>query len=84
MFGRAFSFFVSFLSDRTVEARYVRAGGRFGDAVSYVYMGECIGFKRMLHAWARWEKEYARRGYRTLSLDTFEEYGGVSRLKVLL
>src|SRR3989344_2686550 len=53
--------------------------GAFGDAVSYMYMGECLGFKRMLHAWARWEAEYARRGYRTISLDDFIDYGGYGK-----
>ncbi len=56
--------------------KYVRAGSDFGDAVSYIYMGECVGFKRKRACWCRWEKEYARRGYRTISLDAFIECGG--------
>lgn len=72
-------FFSRFLSDKNVEKRYVRAGGEFGQAVSYLYMGECIGFKNLLSKWQKWEAEYARRGYRTLPIDDFIEYGGYGK-----
>ena len=68
--------FKRFLDDETVEERYVQAGSHFGNAVSYLYMGECHGFTRMLGRWEKWEKEYARRGFRTISLDVFEAHGG--------
>ena len=64
------------LSDRQVQQRYVLAGGRFGAAVSVLYLGECIGFRKLHAEWARWEKEYARRGYRALSVDAFTNFGG--------
>lgn len=73
------NFFRKFLSNDTVETRYVKAGAVFGDAVSYLYLGECIGFKKLLNTWAEWEKEYARRGYRTVSLDRFVELGGYGK-----
>lgn len=76
LFEAIFRFFVAKLSDKTVEKKYARAGEVFGDVVSYIYMGECVGFKRMLKSWARWEREYARRGYRTLILDAFVDSGG--------
>lgn len=66
-------------SDEEVEQGYLRAGGLFGDAVSYLYMGECIGFSDLLDAWAQWEREYAERGYRTISLDSFIDYGGYNK-----
>jgi len=62
-----------------VEKRYVDAGAGFGGAVSYLYMGECIGFKSMLNRWAGWEQEYALRGYRTVSLDDFVKLGGYGK-----
>ncbi len=65
-----------FFNDNQVTSRYVRAGSRFGDAVSYLYMGECIGFEKLFDKWGVWEQEYARRGFRTISLDDFVSHGG--------
>ncbi len=72
-FGRRVS---KWLTDKERQFFYVRAGKRFGCAVSYLYMGECIGFEKLLNQWAFWEKEYASRGYVTLSVDDFNEAGG--------
>lgn len=71
-----FFLYTKYLPDALVEKKYTQAGAIFGAAVSYIYMGECIGFKRFLRKWARWEAEYSRRGYRTLSIDSFINYGG--------
>lgn len=67
------------LSNSSVESRYICAGAAFGDAVSYLYLGECVGFDFLLDKWANWEEEYARRGFRTVSLDRFVELGGYGR-----
>ena len=64
------------VSDEKVQEYYVKAGGVFGDAVSYLYLGECIGFADLLKDWERWEAEYARRGFRTQPIDAFVSYGG--------
>ncbi len=64
------------LTDKQVEKRYVRAGSSFGFAVSLIYMGECADFAKRLKRWERWETEYARRGFRTLSIDAFIDNGG--------
>jgi hypothetical protein len=71
-----FNIFLRFLRDRTVEKYYIAVGRVFGNAVSYIYMGECVGFETLLASWEKWETEYSRRGYRTLPLDDFVEYGG--------
>lgn len=68
--------FKEFLSDAWVEKRYARSGSRFGDAVSYLYMGECVGFEGLLTTWESWEREYSRRGFRTLSVDALIDHGG--------
>lgn len=65
-----------FLTDTQVQARYVDAGSCFGDALSYIYMGECDGFDGLLARFEKWETEYASRGYRTVKIDAFVEYGG--------
>lgn len=66
-------------SQKKVKAKYRQTGAHFGDAISYGYMGECIGFDGMMQAWAKWERCYAALGYRTISLDRFTEYGGYGR-----
>lgn len=55
---------------------YVEAGAQFGDALSYIAMGECVGFERMKKRWAECERKYAALGYRTLAIDDFIEHGG--------
>ena len=65
-----------FMTDKQVERCYVKAGAVFGDAVSYIYMGECVGFTDLLAKWEKWEAEYAKRGYRTLPVDDFVDHGG--------
>lgn len=69
-------FLKRFMSDKKVEKKYVIAGAEFGEAVSFIYMGECVGFESMLNKWAEWEEMYVNRGYRTISLDDFVKLGG--------
>lgn len=59
--------------------RYVDTGAIFGDAVSYIYMGQCVGFEARLQAWEEAEEAYAALGFRTLSLDDFVDYGGYGK-----
>lgn len=68
--------FEKFLSDKQVEKRYVKAGAKFGAAMSYVLMGKCYGFDTLYANWAKWELEYSKRGFRTLPLEKFINYGG--------
>jgi hypothetical protein len=65
----------TFTDEQTVEA-YVMAGAEMGSAVSYIYMGECIGFDKLLGQWEATEKAYVDLGFRTLSIDDFVRYGG--------
>jgi hypothetical protein len=67
------------LPDSIVKKRYVSNGAFFGDAVSYLYLGESGNMKQLLKAWGRWENEWAKRGYRTISLDRFVELGGYGK-----
>lgn len=53
---------------------YLLAGEEFGIAVSYIYMGECVGFENLLTKWERAEEDYAGMGYRTLTLNDFVGY----------
>ena len=68
--------FERLFSDSFILKRYKKAGLAFGDMVSYLYMGECVGFPEALKRLKKWEAECARRGYRTISIDSFVESGG--------
>ncbi len=71
-----FKWFRWFLTNKQVQKRYVEAGADFGDAVSHIFMGECIGFEKLLATWEDWEAEYSKRGYRTLPIEDFANFGG--------
>jgi len=60
----------AFRNDEVIEA-YFAAGAEFGSVVSMIYMGECIGFDKLLDLWETTEKAYSDLGYRTLSIDDF-------------
>ncbi len=71
--------FSQLLTDKQVQTFYVNAGKNFGDAVSYIFLEECLGFDAMHTSWAEWEREYAHRGFRTISVDDFIAAGGYGR-----
>ena len=68
--------FRKLISDERVEHEYVKIGSWVGNAVSMLCYGEAVGMERKVNQWERWEEEYARRGYRTVSLDKFIDLGG--------
>lgn len=78
-YDRIFNKLVKMFTDKQVEKRYVAAGATVGDALSYGFMGKCVGFDSFVKKWNRWEKEYARRGYRTIIIDAFVSYGGYGK-----
>jgi len=55
---------------------YLDSGLRFGSAVSDLSLGQCIGFETLLKSWSICEEQYARLGYRTISIDAFEGCAG--------
>jgi len=61
---------------RRIVKKYFNAGLDFGDAVSYYYMGECIGFQKLFNKWQKYEKKYAALGFKTIPLDDFVSGGG--------
>ncbi len=72
-----FSGKTAILSNQELEQKYLKAGKRFGDGlVSYLYRGECIELREILDKLAEYEKEYAKRGYKTISIDDFVGFGG--------
>ena len=73
------SAFVRLLPDWIILRCYRRAGALFGGDVSYGYMGKCIDFDKHEAAWGRWERDVARRGYRTTPFLQFVDFGGYGR-----
>lgn len=67
------------ITDEEIVMAYLLNGAMFGDAVSYIYMGECIGFEDLLTKWETCEVAYANLGFRTLSLDDFVDHGGYGK-----
>lgn len=68
--------FEKLLSDEKVSKRYTKAGLEFGLAVSYLYMGECVGFSSMLNKLEKWETEYTKRGFRSIPIENFTNTAG--------
>lgn len=70
------SFFLALISDQRALNKYLKSGAAIGDAVSYSYLGEPVGFEQMLDTWDKWERLVASRGYKTFMIDDFINYGG--------
>lgn len=68
--------FERWVSDRRLQKWYEDAGATIGNALSYSYMGEPLGLKGLFTRWEKFEAEYSKRGYRTISLDAFIRLGG--------
>jgi len=63
-------------AENKVKKWYIEAGNTFGDAVSYLYIGECVGFRDMLATWEYWEQEIVKYGYKPFDVDAFIGSGG--------
>lgn len=63
---------------KKIVDEYRNAGSDFGNAVSYLYLGECIDFREKFERWEAAEQAYAGLGFRTLSIDDFVQIGGYS------
>ncbi len=68
--------FTRLVSDAFVQDHYHFYGAMFGDAVSYLPLGECVDFQERFEAWTFWEDAYSKRGFRTISIDNFVKIGG--------
>ena len=67
------------LSDEEVITKYIDAGAAFGDAVGFIYNDECANFREMFEEWEKWEREYVKRGFRSIPLDYFVMFGGFEK-----
>ena len=53
----------------------MEAGRVFGDNLSYIFLGKCVEFEKNLDKLISWELEYAKRGFKTIPLNEFVEFG---------
>ena len=67
------------LSDKKLEEKYLSIGYWVGGALSYSHLGKPMGIRSKIRKLSRLEKEYSRRGYRTISIDDFISYGGFEK-----
>ncbi len=67
------------LSTSAVEKKYLEAGRVFGDNLSYIFLGKCVEFEKNLDKLISWELEYAKRGFKTIPLNEFVEFGGYGK-----
>lgn len=63
----------------TVTAFYVEAGLDLGEADSYFFNGEPVGYRRTERRFKRWEKRYARLGYEPVPRSVWTGAGGYGK-----
>lgn len=65
------------LTDSEIQEKYIQAGTEFGHVASLLPIaGECINFRKYLDEWVKWEREYTKRGFRTIEFYNFVKAGG--------
>lgn len=81
MYDWIFSIFVRLLLYKLVEKFYLKSGKVYADlhVLDRLSIARKDDLNKALVGWARWEREYSRRGYRTIPLDEFIDMGGVLR-----
>ncbi len=64
------------LWENFIISRYVSVGLQWGDAESYSFMGECVGYSSLCKALERLETQYAKLGYKVVGRETWVRAGG--------
>ena len=64
------------LWEKIVINQYVSAGLQWGDATSYGFMGEAVGYKSMEKRLKFWEKYYKKFGYEPVDCHIWVSAGG--------
>jgi hypothetical protein len=62
-----------------IISRYVSVGLQWGDAESYSFMGECVGYKSLCRALERLETQYQNMGYKVVDRETWVLAGGYGK-----
>ena len=70
---------LTYYNDDVIEVMYLNAGALFGELIYDRWPDDRGDLCDMLDAWQKWEKEYAARGYKTLSLDAFIAIGALDQ-----
>lgn len=67
------------LWEKIVIHKYVSTGLHWGDATSYDFMGEPLGYKSLCKKMDVWELEYEKLDYIPLDRERWVEAGGYGR-----
>ena len=65
-----------FRTNSGVTKEYVSAGKVLGADISMLAYGEAVGIQKRIRRLVGWEREYAGRGFQTISIDDFTQAGG--------
>jgi hypothetical protein len=68
---------LSYYNDEEIEVLYLNAGALLGETIYDTWPDAPQRLEPLVEAWERWERAYAGRGYRTLSLDAFIAIGAM-------
>lgn len=79
--GKSLEIFRRLLPTETVEARYVAAAQSFIGFITSPQIEGDMSIGYYLDRWEAWEKEYSRRGFKTLSLE--EVFDGMLNKQML-
>ena len=80
MYKRLSNILIKLLPFKIIEYYYLKCGKKFADlhVLRRFSLTKKDEYKRAFADWTFWKYEYARRGYRTLSIEDFIEMGGLS------
>lgn len=76
--------YINALVERFIVWRYVTVGMLWGCMLSYSYMGEPVGWKRVEKRFLFWEKHYVKLGYKAIEIDEFVTAGGYEGAEYLI
>jgi len=62
--------------ERFLIKKYISVGEDFGDAISYSFMGEIVGFDSLEKKFKKLEKKIIEKGYIPYSIEDFVKAGG--------
>ena len=68
--------FIDLFFEKRLIAKYISVGEDLGDAISYSYMGEIVGFERLKKKFIKLQSKIIARGYLPYTLKEFVDAGG--------
>ena len=69
-------------TDNFLRKRYRKAGLIYGEAISYAFLGKCLGYDAIRDRFIKLEKEWVRRGFKKISKDDWVSAGGYGSVDI--